>query len=954
MGPSAPAPPLRSPHLPTVIRTSLVAAALALAAPAQTFDLIPSYHPNGPIVPGVGGGDRIEFHANEAFRLEVSLPGMDHGASQAAAGWGTLLLTSPGLLAVPQTLAPGADLWLDPVGLIVVGLPPSLEVEASLNPGPGGVAVEIPTQVAALDFNTPGVALHLSDPVTSVLLPPPASFTDRTIPSAAKAPGTTSVTFHAGSNSYRLRHVGGGKTTEYVLDLDDPDLSKGTLSMTEATSGIKVLDDGGVYYVQGFGQGIYPPPNFQNLGTHTLTGHGITGNTVWMDWTDELPKFSGSGTVIRKRRHEFTLEGRAVQVRVFAVDPEPGAPDNYFAFNLGGFAKSDETSFASIERQRINYMDQIGVTLLDGDWFHTNFVDLFRSNAGIHAPAQYGATPGGARYTEVMNYPRLTDFTVTPLDETGWTVVSRDVEDLFVESTAPASPHAADLAGKVGVTLAREAIGNKAYADDASNLARMKTWMFDHVYLFKFHWMNQDTNRRAPTHSPPDPDGGTEAEFRQVITDGVANGWLVALYTDFFSLDQAQGKDDNPHYSEKPGAEHFFEAGVKDGDGNYRLGYLINEEVGVPGSPQYSTRILSPRRAGQQLEREAKVMVDDYGVNAAYFDVMTITSPDLIATSLGANIGGVISQDVTSPSDRTIGGAIASYKALFRQGSLRSGGPVVGEGSFLNFESRFDSLYAGYLDGTYRTLSTDDPILGVSYFGETAPVIVDYELRVNHDRMFGFGMGQYARFFDPSQSTGGPLPDNAIDKLRTTQIAYGHNGYFLTASTVTQNTDYLTRAQRVKEYYTMQSLSEEWAGQTPTQIHYRAGAPGSPWLTLSEAIKLGTFDFHAPVIRTHWTNGLQVITNRSGSTVTELGYQIPKDGWVATRPSNGYLNLNVIDPTLGTRVQRVVCADYELADGNGVAYAAGGAVGTTTNLTMVNHVHGKSLVEQPNGTIQQQ
>ena len=244
--------------------------------------------------------------------------------------------------------------------------------------------------------------------------------------------------------------------------------------------------------------------------------------------------------------------------------------------------------------------------------------------------------------------------------------------------------------------------------------------------------------------------------------------------------------------------------------------------------------------------------------------------------------------------------------------------------------------------------------LGAGFLQENSRVKQDTVLGIVYSGMFGFGMGQYARFFDPSQSTGGPLPDNAIDKLRTTQIAYGHNGYFLTASTVTQNTDYLTRAQRVKEYYTMQSLSEEWAGQTPTQIHYRAGAPGSPWLTLSEAIKLGTFDFHAPVIRTHWTNGLQVITNRSGSTVTELGYQIPKDGWVATRPSNGYLNLNVIDPTLGTRVQRVVCADYELADGNGVAYAAGGAVGTTTNLTVVNHVHGKSLVEQPNGTIQQQ
>ena len=948
-------PPVPVPRSALVVRPVPLILGALLASPAvgQTFDLVPAYHPHGPIVEGTGGGDRIEFHAAEPFRLEVSLPGLTHAASVGTPGWATWLLSATAQLVTPLTVGLSADLWLDPATLLVTPLPPGLEVEATLAPGPGGLAVEVPTQVAALDLNTAGAPLYLSDPVTAVLLPPAPTFTDRTVPLAAQLGGTESVWFEPASNTYHLRHQLGGVTTEYLLDLDDEDLSKGTLSMTEAASGLKVLDGGGVHYAQGFGQAIYSPPAFQDLGTHTLTGHGISGNTVWMDWTDTLPTFGGGGTVERKRRHEFTLEGRAVQVRVFAVDPEPGAPDNYFAFNLGGYAKADGSDFLSQEAQRIPYMDQVGVTLLDDTWFHTNVIDLFRSNAGLHTPAQQGPTPGGKRYTEVMTYPRQTDFTVVPLDETGWTVVSRDVEDLFVTSTAPPSPHAADLRGKVGITLAREASGGQAYADDLANLFRMNQWMFDEVYLFKFHWMRENTNRRAPTHSPPDLDGGTEAEFRQIISDAASYGWLVALYTDFFSLDQAQGKDDNPHYSETPGGEVFFEAGVKDTDGNYRKGYLINEEVGVPGSPTYSTRILAPRRAGLQLEREAQVMVDDYGVSAAYFDVMTITAPDLLATSLGANIGGVISQDVTSPSDRTIGGAIASYKGLFRQGSQRTGGPAVGEGSFLNFESRFDTLYMGYLDGTYRTLSTDDPILGISYFGESAPLIVDYELRVAHDRMFGFGMGQYARFFDPSQATGQSLPDNALDRLRATQIAYGHNGYFLTASTQTQNTDYLTRAQRVKEYYTMQSLSDEWAGATPTSIRYRAGAAGSPWLELSDAIR-ADFDFQQPVIHVVWSSGLEVVVNRSGVTVTELGQTVPDDGWVAENATNGYLNHNVIDPVLGTRVQRVVCADYELADGNGVAYAAGGAVGTTTDLTVVNFIHGKTLTELPSGTIQVQ
>ena len=330
---------------------------------------------------------------------------------------------------------------------------------------------------------------------------------------------------------------------------------------------------------------------------------------------------------------------------------------------------------------------------------------------------------------------------------------------------------------------------------------------------------------------------------------------------------------------------------------------------------------------------------------------MTISAPDLISTALGLNIGGVISQDHRSPNDRTIRGAIASYKALFAAGSTRSGGPVVGEGSFGNFESRFDSLYAGYLDATYRTLCTSEQDGSTSFAAEDAPLMVDYELMVNHNRMFGFGMGQYARFFDPTAPIQIPLPDAALDKLRAVQITFGHNGYFLTSSTITPNSDFLTRAQRVKEYYTMQALSAEWAAANVTSIAYRAGPPGSPWMGLTDALNLGTFDFVHPVIRIQWSNGLEVVVNHSGQNVTELGHQLPPLGWAAINPTDGFEDLSILDPTTGTRVDIVRCADYELGDGNGVSFNAGGQIGTTTNLTVRNNIHQATLTEQPDGSI---
>ena len=939
---------------PSLRRSLATAASLlgltAALSTAQTLDITPAYHPDGPIA---SGGQRIEFHSGDFVRVEAAHPGLTHEQSQASKfDYFTVLFLATKIMPNPVPLGPTSEVWLNPATIFFqYKLPFSLALEAPLSLPPSIPTIDLGVQVGMWDLTDPALQLYTSDPYTIGILPKRAELDDRMVPLGSELDGTQSVTFDAANNRYVLRHVLSGDVTEYILDLDDADFSKGTLAMDETTSGLRVLDDGGVRYVQGAGAAVFSAPSFENFGTHTLTGHGINGQTVWFDWRDDLPT-QGGGTVVRERRHEFTLAGRSVRVDVFAVNPHPAAPDNYLGFNIGGVAKTSGAQFGSIEIVRLPYMDQIGVSHLDDEWFHSTYTDLFRSNAAFHTSAIQGSTPGGVRFSEVMSYTPGDDFSANALYESSWVTVSRDIEDLFVKSTAPPSPNADQLRGKVGVTLGIENKGtNGAYAADLQNINRMKTWMFDEVFVFKFHWMNLGTNRRAPTHSPANPDGGSEATFLQIVSDATSAGWKFALYTDFFSLDQAQGFDDNPNYSETLPDPIFFESALKDENGNFRKGYSIAENITIPQSTLYNTRVLAPRRAYRQHDREAEYFVDVVGTNASYFDVMTISAPDLIATASGQNVGGAISQESASPNDRTIGDAINSYKSLFRTGSLRTGGPVVGEGSFGTFESRFDSMYAGYLDATYRTLSTKSQTGTVDYFAEDAPVIVDYELRVNHDRMFGFGMGQYARFFDPSGGVQIPLPDVALDKLRAVQISYGHNGYFLTSSTPLETNDFLTRAQRAKEYYTMQSLSAEWAGATLVDVAYREATPGAPWLDLSTALNLGTFDFLHPVLRIRWDNGLEVYVNHGLQNVTELGFVLPSKGWAASNPTNGYLNLSIIDPTTGTRVDRVSCLDYEMADGNGVLYNVGGAIGTTTNLTVVNNIHGKTLAEQPDGSI---
>ena len=105
------------------------------------------------------------------------------------------------------------------------------------------------------------------------------------------------------------------------------------------------------------------------------------------------------------------------------------------------------------------------------------------------------------------------------------------------------------------------------------------------------------------------------------------------------------------------------------------------------------------------------------------------------------------------------------------------------------------------------------------------------------------------------------------------------------------------------------------------------------------------------MVRITYDSGLVVVVNHSGSTVTESGKLLPQAGWYAVNPTTGYLNESVLDPVSGVRRDHVQCADYEMADGNGTSHDFRGAIGTTTDLTVVLFSPSKTLVEQPNGDI---
>jgi hypothetical protein len=932
---------------PAALSVAWLGAALAAPGRAQSIDITPAYHPAGP------SAGLAEVFFGDPITFEFSLPGLNHAQSQAqASNWISFAVLSGAQLGAPVPLGPNAALWLEPAGLILLGLSPALELPGVFQPFGGAPQIDAYAQSAHIRLSDQ--KLYTAPPLqVRALAAPSAGGTDTMRPRGALASGTTAVYFDAAANDYRLRWdaPGGADWLEYVLDLDHAGFARGTLRVLEMHSGLQVLQAGGVFYAQGFGVNLWSPQQFETNAQHVLEAHGVTGKTAWFEWRDEAPKLGG-GTSVHRRRHEFTLHGRALEVSVRGLDASGGgAADNYYAWRLGSLAGAQGQPAPTFSPLHVAYMDQIGITLVANDWFHSAFVDLFRSNCAQHVPALYSQLGAAASYTELMQYTRASDGTISLLGESGWVGVSREVSDLFVETSAAPSPRASQLARRIGVTFAGAPEQGVTYAQEREKVAQLRSFGFDDVYLFKFNWMRFGTNRRATTHVPPMPEGGPLSEFLGLLDDALAAGWRTALYTDLFSLDQAQGHDDNPNYSENPAHYENFEDGLKLNDLTYRKGFGLLVDPDVQGSPNYFTRVLAPRRALKHWEREAATFVDVYGSNAAYFDVSCISAPDLIVTAGGGNVGGALSQDARSPSDRTLRGAIRSYKSLYQHAGERTGGATVGEGSFVGYDARFDTFYAGYLDGTYRTLSTGGPPANPQTSGQVQPVVPDYELTCVRGKHYGFGLGQPQRFFAAGFTL--PLPDAAIAEYRATQISYAHNGYLISNAQLTDGGEYLTIPEQVKEYYLFRSLQDEWANAQLATLRYRAGAAGSPWLTLSQAYKSG-LDLVHPVIKQEWTNGLVVVVNHAQVPVAELGFTLPTHGWVAANPSTGYLNLAALAAPTGQLAHLVLAPSYMLADGNGTVFPCGGAIGATRGLTVVRYDTGLVLTEQPDGTLEVQ
>ena len=621
------------------------------------------------------------------------------------------------------------------------------------------------------------------------------------------------------------------------------------------------------------------------------------------------------------KRYTLRLVGRALAVRAESLDGPRPAYGAYAGLTAGDLEGSGAADGVSV---RLPYMDAVPITMLTDPfrgrtWFVSTLLDLPASHANALAPRGPGAGPGSFTNEVMAVYDADADGEVRPVDETLWVTVSPDVEDTFAVPSGPPSPRRAEASGRALVTLAGPPAG-PSFRDAAAYLERLRGWRVTDLLVHVPAWA--DPSAVPPAQGPPDPAAGGAAGFRALAS---AAGGAVAPSVAYTATVSGCAASTRYRAADRVGGA--------DGDPK-GLGAFACPDGGTGAA-----YLLAPDAAFRFALADAATL-GALGARGAFVESLPTWNPAYPWPGAEAN-----ALDLAAPPSHpaTIGEAVAATKRLLAglQGSL---GPTLGAGAYGPWEWGADSLYAGYLDGASRSLSTGsaERLAGADYL-----VVPDYELAVARPRLVGFGMGPYERFFgDPAlgaHGAGRRLTEAELDAWRATALCYGHAGAWATTAT---DASALSPAEEVKEYFLMGALASRAVDAPLGSVRYVAADDSHVGLGAALA---ANFDLVSPRVVIDYPGRLTLwINHAEGDWVVRLGaeaYRLARHGWLASGPE-GVLGYSA--QVEGRRVDYLWTPELVLVDGRGQLTSFGSLAARDLE---VRFSDGARLVEAPDGSL---
>jgi len=414
-------------------------------------------------------------------------------------------------------------------------------------------------------------------------------------------------------------------------------------------------------------------------------------------------------------------------------------------------------------------------------------------------------------------YFSRTDATLAPFHEQLLVALSPDVDAALPSPENPASPHIAQLSGRMVLD-----IWTADFNQIAQGLAELGSYGITDCAAIIHVWQHAGYDNALPQHDPANDAMGGDAGLRAAVNAGKANRCIMALHENYVD-----------YYPNYPNFDPNAVALKSDGQ---RMPAWLNHS----GIQSWSAK---PAWMVKNAATQSPEIHTRFGTTAAYLDVNSSAGPSAHGD-----------MDAHAPGAGMLTTWLAGNTNLWAYERKAHQGPVFGEG-------KNHWYYSGLLDGVEAQFGTGAI---PEHTGAAAPLFVDFDLQRIHPLEVNHGMGYAERWVAPGEPISKTIN---MDAYRMQEIAFGHAPFL-------DRQQWNDISHAFVESNLVTPVAKSYGAVQVSSIAYQVG---NVWVSPSLAARTATFS-RVEVI---YSNGLTVVANGSKQPLQWQDRVLPQYGWEA-------------------------------------------------------------------------
>jgi len=798
---------------------------------------------------------------------------------------------------------------------------------------------------------------------------------DITTTLGAERPGTNSIT--ANGNLITFSFVG-DETINYQMNFSaGSGNANGLIRVYESGSQSWPVYNGGLSYKKSDGSTL----NQQSAsitGNCTINTSGINGNTFTVLYDDNI---DGDA---RSKTYTFTITGKSLRIKL-----EGGLETSQFSGNWTSASIGTASGCTNAKAVEVYGNGTVPTAIFEGagsvDYYWSALPDLTQSNCLFATPSDPSTKTFSNgiinhHYVQRYNHDELGNI-LMPVDETFIVTVSTKFKDTIVKSTAPLSPYLSQLKDYYTVILSPGSEDQKNWTSANNSFNELtylcQSWGMENVHFHPyFEWTSLlappelgDLQNQGPRWYP----ATAEDEFIEYTRNIQNTNNKIGAYTIWgyiFSGWYYWNDENGIPFPEVLCSRNYTSNaayGVKDG-------YKISNLVTWSGLSGYITDLSYEKEIAWKEVGEFKRR---YSFNFIYNDT--------IGVGLYWHPDGI--DESSTSSVKCIKHSIAERKRMLDVQRYKLNGPMLSEGSNLDYTTDQCWLWHGYIDSLQRAICVNT---GLSSFADIPAdayrspqnysIIPEYELWQFKDVQRNCGLGLSDRFHNAAGEdvqnprttfdwNGGqlfPYTTGMIRREHAYCVTYFRNPFRISYSSSNKNNEAPHQIMLLDYYHCLPTI-EYLRNTNITGILYYTG---NQWLDFDTQYKItkDVKSFTGVAIQYLSDDGTVTYVNHSRSATpytfninTELFVTLHRDDFIVYNENDNFISFNAAvsgefgEITGNTNTNRISYLYRKAGDGLGkleVFHGYGACSGFgNINTTGDNQFQFKALNYDKNKTI---